>query len=65
MDGLHERQGRCWRICSAMAMEIRLEGSGVRSCGTGRTASGRRNALKVPYDDVEVASVRAAARLAA
>ena len=39
--------------------------SGALSCGTGRIASrGRRNALKVLYDDVEVASVRAAAQLA-
>jgi hypothetical protein len=42
----------------------RLVVGGASSCGIGRTASRDAVTLKVLYDDVEVASVRAAAQLA-
>src|SRR5687767_14013980 len=63
MDGLHESAGQ-------VPADLLVEGGpgdGVRGAFVRDRAHrfpGRRNALKVLYDDVEVASVRAAAQLA-
>lgn len=62
MDGLHEAAGQ-------VPAEQRVESEPAAArAGFVRDRAhrfpGRRNALKVLYDDVEVASVRSAARLA-
>ena len=63
MDGLHKNEGQ-------VPTDFRVEGESAE-CERGAFVRdrvhrfpGRRNALKVLYDDVEVASVRAAAQLA-
>jgi hypothetical protein len=63
MDGLDETAGRV-RAVPPIEGEPAGDGRGGFVRDRAHRFPGRRNALKVLYDDAEVASVRAAAQLA-